>query len=49
MPKNIEEYVHRIGRTGRCGNVGKSTCFFNPDHDGDVARALVKVLGEVTF
>ena len=47
MPKFIEEYVHRIGRTGRCGNTGKSTCFFNPDHDSDQARALIKILGEV--
>lgn len=23
MPGSIEEYVHRIGRTGRVGNLGK--------------------------
>ena len=22
LPTNIEDYVHRIGRTGRCGNLG---------------------------
>ena len=23
LPSDIEEYVHRIGRTGRVGNLGK--------------------------
>ncbi|KAL0213407.1 hypothetical protein RCL1_007033 [Eukaryota sp. TZLM3-RCL] len=27
MPNDIEDYVHRIGRTGRAGNVGISTSF----------------------
>lgn len=31
LPKTIDEYVHRIGRTGRVGNVGKSTAFFDPE------------------
>ena len=30
MPKDIDEYVHRIGRTGRVGNLGKATSFFDP-------------------
>lgn len=30
LPESIDEYVHRIGRTGRVGNVGKSTSFFDP-------------------
>lgn len=46
MPSSIDEYVHRIGRTGRCGNVGKATSFFNPDSDRDLARPLVKVLAD---
>lgn len=25
LPSDIDEYVHRIGRTGRVGNVGKSS------------------------
>jgi len=31
LPKdgNIDEYVHRIGRTGRVGNTGKATSFFD--------------------
>lgn len=31
LPSDIEEYVHRIGRTGRVGNLGKTfdeLCFF---------------------
>ena len=27
LPNTIEEYVHRIGRTGRVGNAGKATSF----------------------
>lgn len=30
LPKGIDEYVHRIGRTGRVGNVGKATSFYDP-------------------
>ena len=29
LPTNIEDYVHRIGRTGRCGNSGISISFVN--------------------
>ncbi len=29
MPKNIEDYIHRIGRTGRVGNKGKAISFYN--------------------
>merc|ERR1711887_443740 len=28
MPKNVEDYVHRIGRTGRAGKKGRSITFF---------------------
>lgn len=29
LPSDIEEYVHRIGRTGRVGNLGKVlSCIF---------------------
>mmetsp|Transcript_1748 Transcript_1748/g.2216 ORF Transcript_1748/g.2216 Transcript_1748/m.2216 type:complete len:630 (+) Transcript_1748:191-2080(+) len=43
FPLTIEDYVHRIGRTGRAGKSGISHTFF---HDGDKARAgeLVNVL-----
>lgn len=29
--KSIDDYVHRIGRTGRVGNIGKATSFFDPE------------------
>eukprot|EP00911_Craspedida_sp_UC1_P001659 UC1_evm1s1256 len=29
LPSDIEEYVHRIGRTGRVGNLGLATSFFS--------------------
>ena len=29
LPDDIDEYVHRIGRTGRVGNRGLATSFYN--------------------
>ncbi|XP_061228095.1 probable ATP-dependent RNA helicase DDX4, partial [Neopsephotus bourkii] len=46
LPSTIEEYVHRIGRTGRCGNTGKAVCFFDNTSDGHLAQSLVKVLSD---
>uniref|UniRef100_H2YPE2 RNA helicase n=1 Tax=Ciona savignyi TaxID=51511 RepID=H2YPE2_CIOSA len=46
MPKEIDEYVHRIGRTGRCGNLGRATTFYDNNKDGELARSLVKILSE---
>lgn len=31
LPKSIEDYVHRIGRTGRVGNQGKATSFYDSE------------------
>lgn len=45
MYGGITEYIHRIGRTGRIGNVGLATSFFN-DRNEDIAIDLVKVLME---
>nr|XP_009942081.1 PREDICTED: probable ATP-dependent RNA helicase DDX4 [Opisthocomus hoazin] len=46
LPSTIEEYVHRIGRTGRCGNTGKAISFFDNNSDGHLAPSLVKVLSD---
>nr|AGI15327.1 vasa-like protein [Paralichthys olivaceus] len=46
LPNNIDEYVHRIGRTGRCGNTGKAVSFYDPDVDGQLARSLVTILSK---
>ncbi|XP_077203262.1 putative ATP-dependent RNA helicase DDX4 isoform X2 [Paroedura picta] len=44
LPSTIDEYVHRIGRTGRCGNLGKAISFFDPLTDSSIAQPLIKVL-----
>ncbi|XP_071036130.1 probable ATP-dependent RNA helicase vasa-like isoform X7 [Parasteatoda tepidariorum] len=44
LPKTIDEYVHRIGRTGRVGNLGKATSFYDPEADRDLVRSLKKIL-----
>ncbi|XP_077461382.1 putative ATP-dependent RNA helicase DDX4 isoform X2 [Stigmatopora argus] len=46
LPQNIDEYVHRIGRTGRCGNVGRAVSFYDPDVDGHLARSLITILSK---
>src|SRR3546814_14402112 len=33
LPYNAEDYVHRIGRTGRAGNTGEAIAFFSPDEE----------------
>merc|ERR1711948_5064 len=49
FPLTIEDYVHRIGRTGRAGKKGLAICFFCPDskgaqdekaHAGDLAKVM---------
>jgi len=46
MPNEVDEYVHRIGRTGRMGNIGKATSFFDEEQDTDIADALKEMLGK---
>lgn len=41
----LNEYVHRIGRTARIGNIGLSTSFWNEKNE-DIAAGLVKILLE---
>ena len=36
LPDNSEDYVHRIGRTGRAGTNGKAISFATPDQKGDI-------------
>uniref|UniRef100_A0A183EJT8 RNA helicase n=1 Tax=Gongylonema pulchrum TaxID=637853 RepID=A0A183EJT8_9BILA len=45
LPTDIDEYVHRIGRTGRVGNVGLATSFFN-DKNRNIARDLAELVVE---
>ncbi|XP_019387628.1 PREDICTED: probable ATP-dependent RNA helicase DDX4 isoform X7 [Crocodylus porosus] len=46
LPSTIDEYVHRIGRTGRCGNIGKAISFFDLKTDSHLAEPLLKVLSD---
>nr|AJW77404.1 pl10 [Alitta virens] len=45
LPSDIEEYVHRIGRTGRVGNLGLATSFFN-EKNKNIVRDMVDLLIE---
>lgn len=45
MPNNIEDYVHRIGRTGRAGAKGTAVSFFT-DKAAKMAKELVEILYE---
>lgn len=44
-PGNSEDYIHRIGRTGRSDNTGTSYAFFT-ENNSRQAQDLVKVLQE---
>ncbi|KAL7576300.1 hypothetical protein ACA910_018123 [Epithemia clementina (nom. ined.)] len=44
FPLTIEDYVHRIGRTGRAGQTGISHTFFQPTADKAHAGSLQHVL-----
>lgn len=46
-PNSSEDYVHRIGRTGRCQQIGTSYAFFTPNNQRQ-ARDLVAVLEEAS-
>ncbi|EGT39838.1 hypothetical protein CAEBREN_19781 [Caenorhabditis brenneri] len=44
MPDNIDDYIHRIGRTGRVGNSGRATSFIS--EDSPLIPDLLKVLAD---
>jgi ATP-dependent RNA helicase DDX3X len=45
LPTDIDEYVHRIGRTGRAGNSGEAISFFN-EKNRNIARDLHDIFTE---
>ncbi|KAF8400667.1 hypothetical protein HHK36_013967 [Tetracentron sinense] len=45
LPKDIDDYVHRIGRTGRAGKCGLATAFFSEGNQ-PLAKALVELMHE---
>ncbi|MCW5737821.1 MAG: DEAD/DEAH box helicase [Enhydrobacter sp.] len=44
VPFSPEDYVHRIGRTGRAGKVGHSFTLASPD-EGSLVEAIEKLIG----
>ncbi|OAJ37736.1 hypothetical protein, variant [Batrachochytrium dendrobatidis JEL423] len=46
MPKEIEDYVHRIGRTGRSGKTGVATTFINRNSSEQILLDLKYLLRE---
>ncbi|KAL8136268.1 DEAD-box ATP-dependent RNA helicase 37-like [Apium graveolens] len=45
IPKDIDDYVHRIGRTGRAGKTGLATAFFN-ESNMSLAKSLSDLMQE---
>ncbi|GMN55953.1 hypothetical protein TIFTF001_025074 [Ficus carica] len=45
LPNDIDDYVHRIGRTGRAGKTGLATAFFN-ENNLSMARPLAELMQE---
>ncbi|KAM0944886.1 putative RNA helicase [Dioscorea sansibarensis] len=45
LPKDIDDYVHRIGRTGRAGKSGLATAFFS-DGNQPLAKSLLELMQE---
>jgi ATP-dependent RNA helicase DDX43 len=45
FPRNIEEYVHRVGRTGRAGRTGESISLLTKQ-DWSQAKELITILEE---
>lgn len=45
IPNDIDDYVHRIGRTGRAGKTGLATAFFN-ESNMSLAKSLAELMQE---
>ncbi|KAG5080362.1 hypothetical protein AAZX31_02G160500 [Glycine max] len=45
LPNDIDDYVHRIGRTGRAGKMGLATAFFN-EGNFNMAKPLADLMQE---
>ncbi|MBN1871817.1 MAG: DEAD/DEAH box helicase [Candidatus Omnitrophica bacterium] len=50
LPDDIEQYVHRIGRTGRAGHEGRAVSFATPDQGKEVRNIekLIKIALPIT-
>jgi ATP-dependent RNA helicase DDX3X len=45
LPGNVDSYVHRVGRTGRCGNKGNAIAFVNAGNK-NILRPLLEQLAK---
>ena len=45
LPSNTDDYVHRIGRTGRAGNTGSALAYIN-EKNSNIVRELRDLLEE---
>lgn len=45
MPRTLEDYIHRIGRTGRIGQNGKAISFINEENKG-IIKSLYDYMQE---
>lgn len=45
LPRSVDDYVHRIGRTGRAGKSGLATAFFS-EKNSPLAKALAQLMQE---
>ena len=43
-PNHQEDYIHRIGRTGRAGMQGTAITFIDPETEGKFGYEVIKVL-----
>lgn len=48
FPNDMENYVHRIGRTGRAGKKGIAVSFFVAEKNARVARDLIETLNRTS-
>jgi ATP-dependent RNA helicase DDX5/DBP2 len=46
LPKTFEDYVHRIGRTGRAGSTGRATSFYT-DRDSFLVSQIKRAIQEL--
>merc|ERR1719312_2314141 len=43
LPREVDEYVHRIGRTGRVGNQGRAISLVDEAENADVVKKIVGI------
>jgi superfamily II DNA/RNA helicase len=43
FPRDTKTYIHRIGRTGRAGNQGKSISYLDDQITSDIVKELLEL------